>query len=212
MKKSKRLKNIQTAIEYTLNTPTVQEELGKVGFSGADVMKGKAQLAQVRLLDSAQRKEYGDRYQATDNLNQARAEARHMYNKHLEGARYALREHRGYYEMLDLAGPRKDDLFGWLAQAHTFYDNVPQVKKILAQYNLSMAELEQGKSMINTVMDAYNRQRKEAVEAQTATQQRNQAMKEADAWMSRFKRAARMAFADDPQTLKGLGLLSKVEA
>ena len=210
MKKSDKLKRAQVAIDYTLGTPAVQKAMNKVGFSKADMLQGKALLEQVRLLDAAQRKEYGERYKATDELTEARQQARTLYIKHLEAARFALKEQRGYWNTLELNGARKDDLFGWLAQAHTFYSNVSSVKDILAKYNLTEAELQQGASMIDAVIASYNVRQKEDNEAQAATTQRNEAMEKLDTWMSRFIQTARLAFADDAQTLKGLGLVSKV--
>ncbi len=210
MKKSKKLKRVQTAVEYTLSNPVALKAMNKVGISEADVLQGKALAEQVRLLDAAQRKEYGEQYQATDELTQARQEARALYIKHLETARFAFKEKRGYWNTLALSGARKDDLFGWLEQARNFYSNVAAVKDILAKYDLSEAELQQGESMIEAVSAAYNVRQKEATEAQAATTHRNEAVAKLDAWMRHFTQSARLAFINDPQTLKGLGLVNKV--
>lgn len=212
MKRTNKLKRIQTAIDYTLRTDAVQKGLNKVGMSKAEVIQGRGLLEHVQMLDAAQQKEYGERYQATDELNQARQQAKTLYKKHIEVARFALKEQRGYWKTLELSGARKDDLFGWLAQAHTFYSNVYQVKETLAQYNLPEAELQQGESMIDAVIEAYNVRQKEDNEAQAATQLRNEALDKLEVWMRRFTQAARLAFVDDMQTLKGLGLVSKVNA
>ena len=210
MKKSDKLKRIQTAIDFVLGTPAAQKSMSKLGFPKADVLQGKALLEQVRLLDAAQQKEYGDQYQATDELTQARQQARAQYIRHLDIARFALKEQRGHWKTLELNGKRKDDLFGWLAQAHTFYSNTGPVAELLAEYKLTEEELQQGKSMIDAVIDAYNVRQKEGNEAQAATQQRNEAMDKLNSWMRRFSQTARLAFTDDPHTLKGMGLVSKV--
>lgn len=210
MKKSKKLNRVQTAVEYTLSNPAVQKALNKVGISPADMLQGKALAEQVRLLDAAQRREYGEQYQATDDLTKARLEARARYIKHLETARFALKERRGYWNTLELSGARKDDLFGWLEQARNFYRNVVAVKDILAKYDLSEAELLQGESMVEAVSAAHHVRQNEATEAQAATTQRNEAIEKLDAWMRHFTQSARLAFVNDPQTLKGLGLVSKV--
>jgi hypothetical protein len=210
MKKSEKLKRVQTAVEYTLSNPAALKALNRVGFPKAEVLTGKALAEQVHLLDAAQRKEYGEQYQATDELTQARREARALYIKHLETARFAFKEERGSWNALELSGARKDDLFGWLEQARNFYRNVVSVKDILAKYDLSEAELQQGESMIEAVHAAHNARQKEATEAQAATTQRNEAIEKLDAWMRRFTQSARLAFAKDPHTLKGLGLVSKV--
>ena len=210
MNKSTKLKRVQTAVEYALGNPAVLKALNAVGFPKADVLLGKALAEKVQLLDAAQRKEYGEQYQATDELTQARQEARALYMKHLDTARFALKEQRGHWNTLELSGARKDDLHGWLEQARNFYSNVVSVKDILVRYDLSEAELLQGESMIEAVRAAHNVRQKEATEAQAATTQRNEAVEKLDAWMRHFAQSARLAFVDDPHTLKGLGLVSKV--
>ena len=204
------MKRVRLAVDYTLRTPEVQKGLNRVGFSKADVVQGKVLLAQVQLLDAAQQKEYGDRYQATDALAEARQQARERYMRYLEIARLALKDQRGIWTTLEMSGERKTNLFGWLAQAQTFYHNANLVAPALAQYNLTEAELQQGASMIEAVFEAYHVRQKEDNEAQTATQQRNEALTQLKTWMRRFTMSARLAFADDAVTLKGLGLVSKV--
>ena len=210
MKKSEKLTRVQTAVDYSLSNPAALKALNKVGISKTDVLQGKALAEQVRLLDSAQRKEYGEQYQATDELTKARLEARAIYMKHLDAARFAFKEKRGYWNMLELSGARKDDLHGWLEQARTFYSNVVAVKDTLVRYDVSEAELLQGESMIEAVRAAHNVRQKEATEAQATTTQRNEVIEKLDAWMRHFTQSARLAFVDDPHTLKGLGLVTKV--
>ena len=212
MKKTDKLKRVQTAVDYTLRTPDVQKALHQVGFSKADVLEGKAMLGKVEMLDAAQQKEYGDRSQAAYELEQARQRAWDLYIHHLEGARFALKNHPGHWKTLELSGTRKRDLFGWLDQARKFYSNAYQAKDILKRYQLTDDELQQGQSMVEAVTEAYNVRQKETNEAQAATQQRNEALRDLEAWMTRFAKSARLAFANDPQTLKGLGLVNKVTA
>lgn len=59
----------------------------------------------------------------------------HMH--HLEGARFALKNHPGHWKTLELSGTRERDLFGWLDQARKFYSNAHQAKDILKQYQLN---------------------------------------------------------------------------
>ena len=210
MKQTDRIQRARVAIDYTLRTPGMQKELNRVGFTKADVQRGKTLLAKVQLLDAAQQKEYGDRYQATDALAQARQQAREQYMQHLEVARLALKNQRGIWKTLEMNGARKTNLFGWLAQARTFYHNAELVASALAQYNITEAELQQGASMVEAVMEAYDTRQQEDREAQQATRQRNNAMDELKAWMRRFTLSAQLAFAEDPATLKELGLVSRV--
>ena len=209
MKRTDVLKRVQSVINHTQNVPKIQEGLTRVGFTEADTTQGEVLLQRVQMLDIVQQKEYGDRYQATDELAQARRQARELYMHHLETARLALKNQRSVWKTLAMSGARKTDLFGWLAQARTFYNNAHLVAPILAKHNLPEAELQQGGSMIGAVVDAYNVRHEEDSEAQTATRECRTALAELNAWMRRFTMSARLAFADTPLALKELGLARK---
>lgn len=210
MKKIDKLKRIQEAIDFALRTPAVLVAMAKLDFSEQSILEGKSLFDEVTDLETMQQKEYGDQYQATLELNQARQEARGLYMKHLELARIGFRNHPGFWKTLALGGNRRDDLFGWLSQAKTFYSHIRGIVDVMKRYNVSETELKQGQAMIDAVNEAYHVRRKEGNEATTATNQRDQAMEKLDAWMRRFSQTARLAFMDDPNTLKGLGLKKKM--
>lgn len=210
MKKSVKLKRIQNAIDFALTNPRVMAKLERLDFPKSTMLEGKALFDQVSELDVLQQKEYGDQYQATVELNQARQEARLLYMKHMEMARIGFRNHRGFWKTLDLGGNRKGDLFGWLAQAKTFYSHIPQIKDVMEKYDVPETSLKQGQAMIAAVNDAYNVRQQEGSEALTATRQRDQTMERLDIWMRKFRYTARLAFLEDPEMLKALGLKSKM--
>ena len=210
MKKSEKLKRIQGTIDYALRTPMILQALAKLDFPKEDVLEGSALFDEVILLEDAQQKEYGEQYQATEELTQARRDTRALYMKHLELARIGFRNHRAFYKTLLLGGNRRGDLFGWLSQARTFYTYIQDGKDVMKKFDVTEAELKQGKVMVETVIEAYHVRQKEGSEALTATQQRNRAMEKLDAWMRRFSQTARLAFIEDPNTLKALGLKKKV--
>ncbi len=101
-------------------------------------------------------------------------------------------------------------MFGWLSQARTFYTHIQDGKDVMKKFDVTEAELKQGKVMVETVIEAYHVRQKEGSEALTATQQRNRAMEKLDTWMRRFSQTARLAFIEDPNTLKALGLKKKI--
>ena len=210
MKKVDKLKRIQGTIDYTLRTPKVLQALARLNFPKEDVLAGSSIFDEVIFFEDAQQKEYGDQYKATEELTQARRDARALYMKHLELARIGFRNHRAFYKTLLLSGNRQGDLFGWLSQARTFYTHIHGGKDVMKKLGVAEAELKQGKEMVETVIEAYHVRQKEGSEALTATQQRDRAMAKLDAWMRRFSQTARLAFIEDPDTLKALGLKKKV--
>jgi GTP1/Obg family GTP-binding protein len=209
MKKSERIVWSQMAIDTALNNPAIQKQLQKFGITKESLLAGKSYVEEVLRLEAVQRQELGERYDATDELNRVREQARTLYTKHVVDARHALRDQRGSWEALGLDGKRKIDLFEWLAQADTFYSNVGPVMSILKKYNVTESEVAEAKALIQKVMEAYHARNKEASEAKTATQQRNAALKALNEWMKRFVQTAKLAFADEPRQLEVLGILKK---
>ena len=215
-KKEKRMtieaqvRRTKTAVNAVLQYAHLQKGLAQFGYDKKKLLAGHAHCQKVELLNSVQKKEYGESYEATDSLYAAKAEAWQLYMNHLETARFALKHDRGHWKTLQLSGERKKRLFGWLEQARIFYANVAGVKDTLAQYNLSEAELEQGRAMIEAVYQAHETRRKEAGEARQSTQNRDQALSEMNDWMRDLIRVAEIAFKDTPEALELMGLLKKV--
>lgn len=201
-----------TVLDTALSTPAIHQTLATWNLDREQLLAGKTLVHQAQMLNAAQQKERGDRYHATDALHAAREEARSLYHKHLADARHALRNQRGHWQALALHGERKADLFGWLAQAETFYANAGLVMPILKKYNVTDAEITKAKALIGKVMEAYGTRSQEASQAKMATQQRNVALQALDAWMKRFVLTAKLAFADEPHYLNLLGITRKTVA
>ena len=207
MTNEEQVRRTKTAVEAVLAYARLQKELATYGYDKKKMLEGKARWEKVEMLIHLQKKEYGESYEATDSLNLAKADAWQVYVRHQEIARVALKDNRGAYKSLQLTGERKKDLFGWLAQARTFYANVEGVKETLTKYSLTEDELKQGQAMIEAVYQAHSTRRKEYSEAKQATQNRNQALEELTAWTSAFVGIAKVAFANDPEALELMGLL-----
>ncbi|MEQ9442627.1 MAG: hypothetical protein RIG62_26540 [Cyclobacteriaceae bacterium] len=212
MKKSERIVWSQAVIDTALNNTDIQKQLAKMGLTKEQLLGGKALVEEVLRLEAIQSKELGDRFDATDELNTIRDQAKELFAKHVADARHALRNQRGHWEALGLDGKRKNDLFEWVAQADKFYNNIAPVLPLLKKYSISETEVSEARALIVRVMDAYNARNKEASEAKTATQQRNIALEALDAWMKRFTQTAKLAFADAPEYLEILGIKKKKTA
>lgn len=204
------IRRTKVAVDTALDHAPLQKKLAAFGYNKEKLLKGKAIYEKVTALNSAQQKEYGESYDATDTLNIAKAEAWQIYVHHLSTARFALKEDRGSWKTLQLSGKRKKNLFGWLEQARVFYANIGEVMDVITKYNITEAELEQGQAMVEAVLEAHETRRKELNEARQATQKRDEALQEMHAWMSRFVRTAELAFDDNAEALEMLGLLKKV--
>ena len=210
MTNEEQVRRTKTAVDAVLAYARLQKALAAYGYDKKKMLEGKAHSEKVELLNHLQKKEYGESYEATDSLEIARTEARQLYLRQLEVARVALKDNRGASKTLQLSGNRKRGMFGWLAQARTFYANVAGVKETLAKYSLTEDELKQGQAMVEAVYQAHSTRRKEFSEAKQATQNRDQALESLIEWTRAFVGIAKVAFANDPEALELMGLLKTV--
>lgn len=160
-----KLHEARVKISNALNNPEIGQKMALYRYDQERLLQGKTLYEKVERLQAQQQKEYGDQYQATDALESARAMAHEVYIKHVKIARIALAGHRGLTKTLQLKGPRKKDLPGWLKQTQVFYTNIGQAIQHMEHYGITTAELEQAQAMIEAVRDASVQQKKEMAEA-----------------------------------------------
>ncbi len=169
-------------------------------------------LALVVAAEKAHRdvdRELGEQLDATDDLTEEKEATYRTYMGHAGMARVAFEDERGILEDLGLDGPRKDDLAGWLDQAHNFYSSAlerPELHAKLAQYRVPEAALTAGMEAVERVQKAQQTQLGEIAGAEGSTAGRRDAMEEVDDFMPPFIKVCRIVFRDDPQMLEGLGI------
>ncbi|WKN41746.1 hypothetical protein [Tunicatimonas pelagia] len=205
------LRKSDKAIDGVLKNNAWQKKVNPLGFTTAELQKGKAMRAELQLLSVAQQKEYGEQYSATDALHQARQAAWKIYKHHLQVARLALADDRGQYKALQLDGTREKGLLKWVKQARTFYANAQLASTKLKAYGIKSEDLAQGASLIEAVYEAYDRRDKEQDEARQSTHARRQKEMQLTRWMRRYVRALNFAFENQPEVLQELGLKVKEE-
>ena len=197
----------QIAIENALQQPTIQKKLAAVGYDRKTLLAGKSLSEEVRMLQSVQQDKYGEQYRSLDAFRQQMAEVQGRYQRHLKIARLAFADQRGRQEQLQMVGKRKIDISGMLEQMNTFYKKISLFASEMALYNTNPDELTQTQAMVAALYAARQRRLQYRGEAQDATQKRDEKRKQLRAWMSRFKKAARLALHDDPQLLEALGIV-----
>ncbi len=94
----------QNAITNALNQEVIKNLLAEYGYTEEKLREGLALYEEAQSLDIAKDKEYGDQYEATNELNLAKVEANREYMKHVKIARVALKDNRGAYESLQISG------------------------------------------------------------------------------------------------------------
>ncbi len=207
---AERLMAAQVAIDNALSDTEVKTFLAEFGYDDTRLNVGKTLLDTANQLQQKQQKEYGDQFEATGELKDIWEEADQQYMRFVKVARIALRDDHSLYQKLDLGGTRKVSLAGWLAQAKQFYLNAlgdATVLEKMATYGMTREKIEAGKALLDQTEAANAAQEKEKGEAQQATQERDKAIDELEAWLADFLAIARIALEDKPQLMEKLGVV-----
>jgi hypothetical protein len=202
----------QVAIDNALQLPKIQSYLQEYGYTPEKLQQGKSLYETAFNLQQQQRREYGEQIAATETFNQLWQTAQASYMKCVKIARIAFKNNPGIATELDLNGIRKRTISGWLLQAQQFYNNAlsnGEILAALAEYGINEEKLKTCLAETEAVAQANLAQEKEKGEAQNATQVRDKAIDELDAWLSDFIAIAKIALEAEPQLLESLGILQR---
>ena len=203
------LQQVRLGIQNAQAVPEIASALAAFGFDAARIQAGATLLATAETLQAVQVKEYSEQFQATNALNEAQDAADKLFGTQRKLAKLALRDDPEAQKALLLHERKKETLDPWLGQAGVFYKNVlgdPDMLAVLAQYNVTEAQLLAGQTAVVAVANLNANQEKEKSEAQKATKARDKALDDLDEWYVEFRELARIALEDDAQQLEALGL------
>jgi len=206
---AQRLASAQIAIEAVLADPVLQEAMAAYGYDATRMLQGQALREQTLGLVQQQRARLGAQLAATDARATAQAQAHAIYMRHVGVARVALRGDRGAAQALDLAA-RKRNKSGWLLQAQQFYTNLLDDSVIVAKlagFGLTQAQIAAGQQLVAEVAAGDVAQRSRWGLSQETMTKRDAALDALNDWMRDFLAIARIALAEQPQTLEKLGII-----
>ena len=209
---AERLFNAERAINNTLKTPEILATVTPFGYDQLRLEAAQAIYEETVDLVDLQEKEYGEQYEATQNVKDAWEKAAVAYSAALKIARIAFRGQKAAAGSLQLTGTRKQSLSGWLKQARSFYSNLlkdPTLVAVMTPFSYDQTKLEAEAALVQAVSDASDVQGTERGQAQAATLARDAKLDELDQWLADYKAIAEVAFADSAQMLEQLGWVVK---
>ena len=204
------LLNAQVAIDNALDNAAISKELAAFGYDETKLLEGKALYEKALNLHKQQKKEYGEQYAATADLDTVFGSAKKAYMRDLKVARIALRGNISAAVALQLNGRRKKTYAGCIEQMTLFYDNAldnAEIKTQLAKFGINKAKLSAGQASVQEVQTLLKAQLTEKGEAQTATKVRDEVLEELMDWLSDFSAIARIALEGNLQLLEMLGIV-----
>ncbi len=205
---NQRLLEARIVIENSIQN---QDILDAVTIYGYDLSRLQAALALYNTvidLVAAQRREYGEQYEATNALQAAWDAADLAYKRTLKISRLVFKGNDEARNSLHLSGSRKLSLGGWIEQVMFFYKGLlenPAFIAAMTPYSYDQIKLEAENGLVNAVINARAVQSTERGQAQEATKARDAKMDELDRWIAEYKVVAEVALDESPQKLEQLG-------
>jgi hypothetical protein len=187
----------------------IGQAMSGYGYGKDRIGEGVGLHARVVDLYARQKKEFGEQLEASAALKEVFEKADAAYVTSCKIARIAFENDPNAAAALMLSGTRSKLISLWFKQADTFYRNILQNADFLAkmgEYGYTSEKLSEEYSLVQEVMAANARHKKEMGESQEATKVRDAAMENLEAWMSRFYRIAKIACAEHDQWLEKLGI------
>ncbi len=206
---AERLLAAQVAIDGVAADSEIQAVLNLYGYDVAEMTAAKTLYEQAQTLTNAQKTEYGEQHEATENFLKAWEVANAAYMRSLQLARVALKKNAKAQTSLGLMGDRLRSFSGWAGQALLFYDGLlenPDLLAQMSQFGYDTAEVQAELALVKAAHAANTTQEKEKGEAEDATIARDTAMDELDEWMSDFRAVSKIALANVGQKYEALGL------
>lgn len=203
-----RLLEARIVIDNSLNNQDILSEVTLFGYDQPRLQAARALYDAVIDLVAAQRKEYGQQYEATNTLQAAWDTADAAYKRTLKISRLVFEGNAEARNALGLNGRRKISIGGWIEQTMFFYKamlETPAFITAMTPYSYDQVKLEAENALVQAVIDAKSQQNTERGQAQEATKARDAKMDELDQWISAYKIVAEVALDESPQKLEQLG-------
>lgn len=206
---TKRLITSREAIEIVNAEPLLNERMSQVGFTPAEMTIGQTYQQDAARLHGTKDVEYGNQVAATQTLVDIANEIRTRLIIDRRIAVTALKALPGVFRQLRITGPVSKTNEILYDQAFQFYSELMNSEEALtkmAEYGTTADVLSTRQELLARMAEAMKAQQIRIGQAQITTAQRREAMRKLDTWMSRFIKAARLAFVDEPKELKKLGI------
>lgn len=209
---SKRLITAREAIEIVQSEPVISERMSSVGFSPVEMANGQTFQEDAERLHSTQDVEYGNQVAATQTLTSIADDIRSRLIVDRRIALTALKSLPGLMRQLRLTGAvagLNEALYNQASHFYTELLNNGEALERMAVFGTTTEMLTVRLELVTAMGEAMKAQQIRIGQAQITTARRREAMQKLDTWMSRFIKAARLAFLDEPRELKKLGIYVK---
>ena len=209
---AQQVRKAQVATNNAIKRKKIADALAAFGYTKVKIATGLKLANEVEALDTKQKAIKGQQHGASSALAKSLKKAKKAYVKTLEVARVAFRGKRTARAALMLGGRRKVSTAGIIDQAGKLYKNTINTGSYLntmKTFGYDKQKLQAEYKLFQEAAGLDDAQEGAKSSAQTATLKRDEKLKKLKRWMSDFNRIAKVALANDRQSLEALGIVAK---
>ena len=194
---------LQNARQHTV----IQQCLTDWGYSLQQIGQAETLLSNAQQALQTQKETYHLKLDCDRQWRNDWAAFQQSYSEHRSVAKIAFRHEPDLLRRLRLDHPIPKRITNLIDQAADFYRIMSGKSKEVQKFGIKAEEITQAQTMITSLTDQQARRMQCKGDAESATQQRNQALADLRAWQREFIRIAKMALKDNPQLLEVLGVV-----
>lgn len=191
--------------------PEIFDVLQTVGYTVERISLLKSQLTQLESLHQNQAKEEADQYGETEKFNLKHAEIDSGYTTHRALLRILFKGDTHAWKALNLNEPKPRNYPAWFQQVSSFYGQLTKMPELQAKAStvgVSDANVAAQKQALADLQNLKESQRKEAAEAQAATEARDLAFDAIYPQYTDYIQYAKILLAGN-QVLEAIGMKVK---
>ena len=188
--------------------PEIATRLTSVGLTQEKVSEGILLLDNAQDLYYKQIEEYGEKEEATEEVQILKAKTNRKYMRHVKLAKVVLKQNF-QWEMLQLDGRRYLAFNKWIDQVRAFYIGVRENQEIMnkmIEVGVLSEDVDEGLRLADEIYALLANREKELGEARISTQRRDEAFEAFEVWYRDYQSLVRIALDDAPEYLEILGL------
>lgn len=193
------------AVENTAQDTEVAKRMASVGFPERRVRELENLCTMVEELQHSKSVRYREGLLLSEQIEKEAQTFRPVFMDHIATVRFAFR-HEPTLLRTFLPKAIASNKWGWIAQAHFFYQHITPYISQLATQGISQEEVEQAKASVEALMSLRTSRMRKKGEAEDNTEGRNQGVQQLKNLLREFHAAARLALKDHPQKLEAFGI------
>lgn len=199
------LKASSLSVNNTLADKGAQQALAQYGFTPKQINEGKGLLTNCTEQCRVQKQYYETQWELNHRIKGELKTTHAQFVEHVKVARFVFRNDVPMMHQLNVQRLERAEA-GWMKQANAFYERITPHAALLAPQGVTSEELAQTQASLQAIVALREELARTKGDAEDATQRKKQAQQELQAWLSEFRKVARLAFKRSPQKLEAFGI------